>query len=210
LKAHLQQLVVHALKDMQGAGLLPAEYAPAAQMERARDRSHGDFACNVAMTLAKVARRKPRDIAQEIIDHLPDSALVQSTQIAGPGFINFRLAPAAYHNVVQDALDQGDDFGRSELGGGRPVQVEFVSANPTGPLHVGHGRGAAYGATVSNLLAAVGFAVQREYYVNDAGRQMDILATSRVKATAQRPTRCSAGCLWMSRSGETKRPISMG
>jgi len=178
LKAHLQQLVVSALEDMQGAGLLPTDYTPSAHMERARDRSHGDFACNVAMTLAKVARRKPRDIAQEIIDHLPDSKLVGSTQIAGPGFINFRLAPAAYHNVVQDALDQGDDFGRSELGGGRPVQVEYVSANPTGPLHVGHGRGAAYGATVSNLLAAVGFAVQREYYVNDAGRQMDILATS--------------------------------
>jgi arginyl-tRNA synthetase len=163
---------------MQQAGLLPPEYTPTAHLERTRDRDHGDFASNVAMTLAKVAKRKPRDIAEDVLERLPESKLVADVGIAGPGFINFRLTPAAYHNVVQDALDQGDRFGCSALGGGRRVQVEFVSANPTGPLHVGHGRGAAYGATVANLLHAVGFDVQREYYVNDAGRQMDILATS--------------------------------
>ncbi len=158
--------------------LLPEGSETAIPVERTRDRRHGDFASNVAMTLARAARRPPRELAEQIVSHLPQSDLWSEVTIAGPGFINFTLTAAAYHRVVQQALEQGPRFGTSEHGAGRPVQVEFVSANPTGPLHVGHGRGAAYGDTLANLLDAVGFEVQREYYVNDDGRQMDILATS--------------------------------
>jgi arginyl-tRNA synthetase len=117
-------------------------------------------------------------LAEKLLTMLPESSAIARTEIAGPGFINFHLAPTAYHQVVPLILSQGPDYGRSDLGKGKRVQVEFVSANPTGPLHVGHGRGAAYGSVVADLLAAVGFEVHREYYVNDAGRQMDILATS--------------------------------
>jgi arginyl-tRNA synthetase len=130
------------------------------------------------MVLAKAARSKPRDLAQKLVAALPESELVQQVEIAGPGFINFYLSPQAYHAQVPQVLEGGYGFGRSDLGAGKRVQVEFVSANPTGPLHVGHGRGAAYGAVVADLLQAVGYEVHREYYVNDAGRQMDILATS--------------------------------
>ncbi len=147
-------------------------------MERARDRNHGDFASAIALMLAKAAGRKPRELAERIVAALPGSDHVAKVEIAGPGFINFFLAPTAYRAVVEQILDRGNAFGRGELGAGRRVQVEFVSANPTGPLHVGHGRGAAFGATVANLLDAVGYQVHREYYVNDAGRQMNILAVS--------------------------------
>lgn len=157
---------------------MPAAIEPEVPLERTRDRAHGDFATTVAMTLAKQARRKPRELAELIAAALPASDSVARVEIAGPGFINFFLSPSAYHNVVREVLAQGDRYGFSDLGAGRWVQVEFVSANPTGPLHVGHGRGAAYGATVANLLEAVGFKVHREYYVNDAGRQMNILAAS--------------------------------
>lgn len=151
---------------------------PEPQVERTKDSSHGDFATNIAMLLAKPWRAKPRDIAQRILDALPVSPLVERVEIAGPGFINFFLTEDAYRRVIPEILAAGPAYGRSQLGAGRRVQVEFVSANPTGPLHVGHGRGAAYGAVVADLLAAVGFEVHREYYVNDAGRQMDILASS--------------------------------
>ncbi len=130
------------------------------------------------MVLAKVARCRPRDLAEKLVAALPEAVLVDKVEIAGPGFINFYLAKGAYLSLIPEVLSRGYDFGRSDLGKGKRVQVEFVSANPTGPLHVGHGRGAAYGAVVSDLLAAVGFEVHREYYVNDAGRQMEILATS--------------------------------
>ena len=147
-------------------------------IERARDTTHGDFATNAAMQIAKAAKRKPREVAQAIVDALPKSALVSRVEIAGPGFINFFLAPSAYHQELLRVADQGAAYGRSLLGGGRRVLVEFVSANPTGPLHVGHGRHAAFGATLANLLDATGHKVHREYYVNDAGRQMEILAVS--------------------------------
>jgi len=147
-------------------------------LERPRQASHGDFACNVAMQLARELKRKPRDIAEAIVAALPPSPLLLRAEIAGAGFINFHLDPLAKLRVVRAVLDQGAGFGRTRSGGGGRVQVEFVSANPTGPLHVGHGRGAAYGACISNILAATGHAVTREYYVNDAGRQMDILALS--------------------------------
>jgi len=178
LKTHLQNLVAQALQQLQRDGLLSDAATVAVPLERTRDRAHGDFASSVALTLAKIARRKPRELAERIVASLPPSDHVARVEIAGPGFINFFLAPAAYHAVVAEALDRGATFGRSTLGHGQRIQVEFVSANPTGPLHVGHGRGAAFGATVANLLDAVGYQVHREYYVNDAGRQMNILAVS--------------------------------
>jgi arginyl-tRNA synthetase len=147
-------------------------------IERTRDSSHGDFASNIAMQLAKAAKRKPRELAQAIVDALPPSDLVARVEIAGPGFINFFLAPAAFQAELARVIDQGRAYGRSEIGAGKRVIVEFVSANPTGPLHVGHGRHAAFGATLANLLDAAGYSVHREYYINDAGRQMEILAAS--------------------------------
>jgi arginyl-tRNA synthetase len=147
-------------------------------IERTRDRAHGDYASNLALLLAKPARCKPRDIAEKLVSAIESGDTVQKIEIAGPGFINFFLGNEAWHAVIDDILEQGDRYGLSELGKGQRIQVEFVSANPTGPLHVGHGRGAAYGAAVADLLEAIGYDVHREYYVNDAGRQMDILAAS--------------------------------
>jgi arginyl-tRNA synthetase len=151
---------------------------PAIHIERTKDKKHGDFACNLAMMLAKPAKMNPRQIATELMAGLPASEWVEKVDIAGPGFINFFMSQEANTQVVNTILEQTETFGLSEVGKGQRVQVEFVSANPTGPLHVGHGRGAAYGSVVSSLLKAAGFDVHREYYVNDAGRQMDILGTS--------------------------------
>lgn len=178
MKTHLQNLVAQALQPLQQEGWLPAGELPAIPLERTRDRTHGDFASTIALALAKTARRKPRELAERIVAALPASHQIVKVEIAGPGFINFFLAPGAYQAVVGEILERGEHFGRSKLGKDQRVQVEFVSANPTGPLHVGHGRGAAFGATVANLLEAVGYQVHREYYVNDAGRQMNILAVS--------------------------------
>jgi len=178
MKHHLETLVNQALDDLKSRGALPPGATASFVIERTRDKQHGDFACNAAMLLARVAKRKPRDIAESIVDVLPRSEQVADVQIAGPGFINFFMSPAAFHGVVGTILAEGEGYGRSDIGTGKRVQVEFVSANPTGPLHVGHGRGAAYGAAVGNLLEATGHHVHREYYVNDAGRQMDILGTS--------------------------------
>jgi arginyl-tRNA synthetase len=178
MKADLQQLVGAALARLVADGKIPQDKVSQPVIERTRDPAHGDFASNVALVLAKPARLKPRDLAASIVAALPDSGLLQQVEIAGPGFINFHLSPRAYLALVPEIIARGPAFGRSRLGAGRSVQVEFVSANPTGPLHVGHGRGAAYGAAVADLLEAVGFRVHREYYVNDAGRQMDILAAS--------------------------------
>ncbi|WP_374278792.1 arginine--tRNA ligase [Azonexus sp.] len=147
-------------------------------LERPRDPTHGDFATNLAMQLAKALKKNPRDIAQQLLNELPVSALVAKAEVAGAGFINFTLDAGAKTAVVKAVLAEGENFGRSTLGGWQKVQVEFVSANPTGPLHVGHGRGAAYGASLSSLLTFAGWDVTREYYVNDAGRQMDILGLS--------------------------------
>ncbi|MCU7914996.1 MAG: arginine--tRNA ligase [Candidatus Thiodiazotropha sp. (ex Gloverina cf. vestifex)] len=178
MKTQIEQLVSAALQQLASDGFLPQDTLPSPKIERTRDSRHGDFATNVAMILAKPARKNPREIAQAILEALPASDLVERCEIAGPGFINFHLASTAYHRLIPYILEQGHDYGRSQIGAGKRVQVEYVSANPTGPLHVGHGRGAAYGSVVSDLLSAVGFDVHREYYVNDAGRQMDILATS--------------------------------
>ena len=178
MKHHLEHLLGNALAGLHSAGTLPGPQTSTIAVERTRDRAHGDFACNIALTLAKSARRKPRELAEQIVAALPASEQVAKVEVAGPGFINFFLAPAAFQNVVNEVLASGANYGRSTRGAGQSIQVEFVSANPTGPLHVGHGRGAAYGAAVADLLEAIGHPVHREYYVNDAGRQMDILAAS--------------------------------
>ena len=178
MKHHLEHLLGSALAGLNSTGALSGPLASPIAIERTRDRAHGDFACNIALTLAKSVRRKPRDLAEQIVAALPASDQVTKVEVAGPGFINFFLAPAAFQNVVNEVLAAGEGYGRSTRGANEPIQVEFVSANPTGPLHVGHGRGAAYGAAVADLLEAVGHPVHREYYVNDAGRQMDILAAS--------------------------------
>ena len=173
IKSHLADLMRAAL-----ASVAPAESATPIVIERPKQASHGDFACNLAMQLARSMKRNPRELAQLLLSELPKSALVSKAEIAGAGFINFHVPPAAKLGVLRDVLAQGEAFGRSTAGGNKKVQVEYVSANPTGPLHVGHGRGAAYGASLSSLLAYAGWDVTREYYVNDAGRQMDILAVS--------------------------------
>ncbi len=168
----------------QALAALPETLLPAGQrdieieVERTREASHGDFASNVAMRLAKAARQNPRKIAEAVKSALPPHPAVDKVEIAGAGFINFFLRDDSYRAEIGRILAEGDAYGRSDLGRGRSVLVEFVSANPTGPLHVGHGRHAAYGASVANLLEAAGFRVAREYYVNDAGRQMEILAAS--------------------------------
>ncbi|MGM0476421.1 MAG: arginine--tRNA ligase [Pseudomonadota bacterium] len=177
MKAHLNECFEQAVAALRVDGTLPAE-GPGFAVERTRDPSHGDFACNVAMVMARPAGVKPRDLAGLVVERLPESPHVERVEIAGPGFINVFLGAAAYREVVRAVHEAGEAYGHSTVGAGRRVQVEFVSANPTGPLHVGHGRGAAYGAAVADLLAATGFRVHREYYVNDAGRQMDILAAS--------------------------------
>ncbi len=178
MKSYIGQLVATALQQLAADGILDASAVKAPVIERARDLAHGDFATNAAMVNAKAAGMKPRDLAEKLVAALPQDELVTGVEIAGPGFINFRLAETAYLAVVPQILSKGHEYGRSNIGQGKRVQVEFVSANPTGPLHVGHGRGAAYGAVVADLLAAMGFDVHREYYVNDAGRQMNILAAS--------------------------------
>jgi arginyl-tRNA synthetase len=177
LKYLIENLLRDALRALPGE-LRASDPESVVAVDRTRESSHGDFASNVALQLAKATKRKPRELAQAIVAALPSSDLVAKVEIAGPGFINFFLARAAYQSELLAVLDAGRAYGRSKTGAGQRVLVEFVSANPTGPLHVGHGRHAAFGASVANLLDAAGFAVSREYYINDAGRQMDILATS--------------------------------
>ena len=178
MKTLLEKLLMQAL------AALPEDLLPfvardlTIEIEATRDAQHGDFATNLAMRLAKSARRNPRALAQALVGLLPPSPAVAKVEVAGAGFINFFLSNDAYHPEIARVLREGTQYGRSSVGAGRSVQVEFVSANPTGPLHVGHGRHAAFGASVANLLEAVGYRVEREYYVNDAGRQMEILAVS--------------------------------
>ncbi len=173
LKSHLAELFACALKTV-----APEHAATTILLERPKQTSHGDYACNLALLLAKPLRRNPRDIAAELLAALPSSSHVEKAEIAGAGFINLFLKPAAKQQVVAHILNSGEAYGSSHLGAGKKIQVEFVSANPTGPLHVGHGRGAAFGASLANVLDATGYQVSREFYVNDAGRQMDILVVS--------------------------------
>ena len=178
MKAELEQLLLASLTRLAGGVLPEMPAVDAVVVERTRDAQHGDFASNVALRLAKAARRNPRELASAIAAALPESPLLARTEVAGAGFINFHLAPQAYARELSAIHAEGAAYGESRLGGGERVLVEFVSANPTGPLHVGHGRQAAYGATLANILTAAGYEVSREYYINDAGRQMDILAVS--------------------------------
>jgi arginyl-tRNA synthetase len=178
LKNNIEDLIHQAVNRLKQQGVLDAALQPKLQVTRTRDVAHGDFASNIALMLAKPAGKNPRDLAQALIDALPDDEHVHKVEIAGPGFINFFIHQQTTLDIIRTILDRGDRFGTSEIGQGEKVQIEFVSANPTGPLHVGHGRGAAYGATVGALMRAVGYEVDCEYYVNDAGRQMNILAAS--------------------------------
>lgn len=177
MKQHLIKLLRQALQSLQQDGSLPPNiHQP--QVEQTRDPQHGDFASNIALLLAKSTQQNPRDLANRIIQHLPASKQVKQVVVAGPGFINFFMAEDAFFSVIPNVLTHGNNYGRSHVGQDAPIHVEFVSCNPNGPLHVGHGRGAAYGACVANLLDAVGYKAHREYYVNDAGRQMDIVTVS--------------------------------
>lgn len=178
MKDTLITLLEGAVEALKQEGVLPQDVQPTIKVDPAKDKAHGDYATNLALMLAKTAGMKPRDLAEAIVNALPASDAVQKTDIAGPGFINFFAATDAAAQVVAQVLDCGDTFGRSMLGQGQKVQVEFVSANPTGPLHVGHGRGAAIGDCLCRLLEATGYDVTREFYYNDAGAQITNLARS--------------------------------
>ena len=179
MKTLLSALVAQGIEALRAAGTLPAETAtPDFVIERPKTREHGDFATNAAMLLAKAARSNPRALAQALVAALPASDDVARVEIAGPGFINFHLAPGAWQREVAAALKQGHDYGRNHSGAGRTAGVEYVSANPTGPLHVGHGRAAAIGDCIARVLDANGWKVKREFYYNDAGVQIENLARS--------------------------------
>jgi len=178
LKATIERLVSAALAALPPTLLSDEARRTTPEIERTRDASHGDYATNVAMRHAKAARCNPRQLAAAIVKALPTDPAVTRVEIAGPGFINFHLAPAAYHAEVARVAAEGAGYGCRPTGSGEKILLEFVSANPTGPLHVGHGRHAAYGAALGNLLTAAGHSVCREFYINDAGRQVDILGVS--------------------------------
>jgi len=184
VKEQILDSVHHALRALQADGTLPNAEAPTFVVERTKNREHGDFATNVALLLAKAAGRKPRDLAAALVAALPARAEIAKVEIAGPGFINFFLSPAAYQREVHAVLERGADYGHNQSGRGRTAGVEFVSANPTGPLHVGHGRNAAIGDCIARVLWANGWHVVREFYYNDAGAQINNLALS-VQARAR-------------------------
>ncbi len=179
LFTEIHALVLDALAAMQGEGALPEGLDLGnVTVEPPRDPAHGDMATNAAMVLAKPAKAKPRDIAEALATRLRTDERITQAEVAGPGFLNLRLAPSMWQAVMRSALETGDDFGRSDMGQGKRVNVEYVSANPTGPLHVGHTRGAVFGDALASLLDFVGYDVTREYYINDGGAQVDVLARS--------------------------------
>ncbi|MEM9301462.1 MAG: arginine--tRNA ligase [Pseudomonadota bacterium] len=178
MKNHLQELINQALLDLKREGEIPRDLDPDVMLERTRSTEHGDYSSNIALMIAKPAKRPPRELAQAIVDRLLESKHIEKIEVAGPGFINFHLTRASLQGVVSQVLKKGEAYGRRSSANPERITVEFVSANPTGPLHVGHGRGAAYGASLASVIEAGGDEVQREYYVNDHGRQMDILAAS--------------------------------
>lgn len=184
MKSQLAELLAQAVAVLKTQAVIPADLEPRIQLENTRDKAHGDLASNLAMMLAKPAGKKPRDLAELIVQAIPENNLVTKVEIAGPGFINFFLSSASTTSIVQNVLAQAEKYGHNESGEGRKVQVEFVSANPTGPLHIGHGRGAAVGDSICRLLAATGWDVTREFYYNDAGQQINNLALS-VQARAK-------------------------
>lgn len=174
LEHHLKQ----ALNSLQKSGAVPEDLSVDIKIDNAKDPAHGDYASNLALILAKPCRQSPRKLAELLIDAMPKDPIIEKIEIAGAGFINFFISNSARSLVIAEILKQGDQFGFVDVGQNKKVLIEFVSANPTGPLHVGHGRGAAFGASLGNLLKAAGYNVTLEYYVNDAGRQMNILAAS--------------------------------
>src|SRR5690606_3585501 len=175
----LNALVAQGIDALRAAGTLPADAAtPDFVIERPKTREHGDFATNAAMLLAKAARTNPRAVAQALVEAMPASDDVARAEIAGPGFINFHLAAGAWPREVAGVLRHGGEYGRNTTGQGRTAGVEYVSANPTGPLHVGHGRAAAIGDCIARVLDANGWKVKREFYYNDAGVQIENLARS--------------------------------
>ena len=179
LFSDIRALVIDSLTAMTAEGTLPEalDFANVA-VEPPRDAAHGDMATNAAMVLAKPAKMKPRDIADALAAKLAQDARITSAEVAGPGFLNLRLSPVVWQGVLGAVLDSGLDYGRANLGQGKRVNVEYVSANPTGPLHVGHTRGAVFGDALASLLAYAGYDVTREYYINDGGGQVDVLARS--------------------------------
>lgn len=178
MKQKLTILLQQAIENLKQTGILDKNLSCPINVEHTKDSRYGDFSTNLAFILAKAARTTPLQLAEKIISSLPDDTAINKTEVAGAGFINFFIQADAHKQIIKRIYNDGNLFGCSQIGDGKKIQVEFVSANPTGPLHVGHGRGAAYGSAVASLLRAVGFEVSQEYYVNDAGRQMDILATS--------------------------------
>lgn len=184
MKEIVTELLESALATLQSEGTLPSDQTFSPQVGNTKDKAHGDYACNVALVAAKAAGCPPRQLAENLISKLPASSAVAKVEIAGPGFINFFMSTASAFEVVNTILDQGHGYGRNNQGQGSQVQVEFVSANPTGPLHVGHGRGAAIGDCLCRLLDANGYKVTREFYYNDAGAQINNLALS-VQARAK-------------------------
>lgn len=179
MKNQLASIIAEAVLTCVRKGLLPEVQLPPIEIEVPANPGHGDYACNAAMVLASLAKQNPRKIAQAIADNLSDpEKLLEKVEIAGPGFLNFRIRDEFWRKILQDIHEQKEAYGRVNLGQGKKVQVEFVSANPTGPLHIGHARGAVVGDALSNLLAATGYRVSREYYINDAGNQMNNLGKS--------------------------------
>ena len=178
MKQRIESLLNQAIETLKMDGILAIDIFPVIRVTSNNDLKHGDFSSNLALALSKAVGMSPRVLARKIVNALPVSRKIARVEIASPGFINFFLEENNYYFVIHSILKEGQRYGESELGKGKRVHIEYVSANPTGPLHVGHGRGAAYGACVANLLKAAGYNVHREYYVNDAGRQMDILTLS--------------------------------
>ena len=178
MKEQIIQAIADAINSLSEEGKISEPFNGNIQVTRSKDPSHGDYASNIALVFAKKIGLNPREFAQHLSDKLESHTIFEKIDIAGPGFINFFIAEKNHTQIIQQILSAKDNFGQNQSGANQSIHIEYVSANPTGPLHVGHGRGAAYGATLANLYKANGFTVHREYYVNDAGRQMDILATS--------------------------------
>ncbi|MDO6682894.1 MULTISPECIES: arginine--tRNA ligase [unclassified Oceanobacter] len=178
MKPQIAELLSAAVVTLKDQDVIPATHEVRIQIDNTRDKAHGDLATNLALTLAKPAGKNPRELAQRLVDALPATPLIEKVEIAGPGFINFYLSQASTSHLVRAVLEAGADYGRNRSGAGKKVQVEFVSANPTGPLHIGHGRGAAVGDCLCRLLDANGWEVTSEFYYNDAGQQINNLALS--------------------------------
>lgn len=177
MKLELEKLILKALDKLLINGEI--QKSPASiKIEHTKDLKHGDYASNIALVLSKQSESSPKELATKIIANIENANIIKKIEIAGPGFINFFLSQNSANSIIKDILLAKEKYAHSDIGKGKKVLLEFVSANPTGPLHVGHGRGAAYGATIANLMRVIGFTVENEYYVNDAGRQMDILALS--------------------------------